>query len=157
MPKFIPRTNAQNKAIHSLLNQFNFDRDSKAEMVFDITNGRTESSGEMSFDEANVMIRRLGGRAFDAPNQFRSRRTENYHKQKAGIQTIPTSTHVDLMRSRAHRRGITPDGLGDLSARVNGGNRHPKTSKEVSRVIEAIKAMDARDKKKSQSEKQEAA
>ncbi len=147
MPKFRPRTKAQNSAIHSLLNKFNFDRDSKAEMVADITDGRTESTREMSFVEANVMITRLGGNAFaNTGEPARPRRTDNYHRQKAGVQQLATSTHIDLMRTRARKRGITEDGLGDLSARVNRGNRTPRTSKEVSRVIEAIKAMNARDR-----------
>lgn len=142
-----PRTAAQNKAIHSLLNKFNFDTDSKAEMVADITGGRTESTKEMFFDEANVMIARLGGSAFSNAGQpaARPRRTENYHRQKTGVEQIATATHIDLMRSRARARGMTEDGLGDLSARVNRGVRQPRTSKEVSRVIEAIKAMAKRD------------
>lgn len=144
MPKFIPRTKAQNSAIHSLLGKYKFDGESKAEFVFDITNGRTESTKEMSFDEANEMIHRLGGRTFT--KQMMSRRTENYHKQKDGIETIATSTHKDHLKKLARERNMSEAGLGDLSARVNKGLRTPRTSKEVNRVIEAIKAMNRRDR-----------
>lgn len=145
MPKLM-KTPAQNKAIFGLAAKVGCSHDDLRELAFDVTKERTDSLKQLTFDEANAMIRRLGGRAFNAPSQFNSKRTEQHYKQKAGIETIATATHVDLMKMLARKRGMSEEGLGDLSARVNKGLKKPRTSKEVSRVIEAIKAMNERDK-----------
>lgn len=139
------RTLAQNNIIHGLLGNFGFDREAKAEMVLDITQGRTESSKEMTFDEANVMIKRLDGRPIFAARK--APRTEQLDRQIAGIKRIASAKHRNLMELKARRRGISPEGLGDLSASVNKGIRNPRTTEEVNRVIEAIKAMDKRGKR----------
>ena len=145
MPKLL-KTSAQNRAIFGLGAKRNWGHEDLRELAFDVTGGRTDSLKALTFDEANGMIRRLGGRAFDQPNQFGSKRTENWRRQKAGIKTIATAKHIDLMTSLARKRGMSEDGLGDLSARVNQGSRKPRTSKEVNRVVEAIKAMNTRDR-----------
>lgn len=141
MAKFIPRTKQQNSVLHKLLGDFSFTADDKAEMVFDITGGRTEHSSEMSVDECNRMIVRLGGKAIS-----NSRRSQQLDRQIAGVKQIATAKHRNLMEMKARNRGISKDGLGDLSAKVNKGVRIPRTSEEVNHVIEALKAMDKRDK-----------
>lgn len=145
MPKK-KRTNLQNKIIHQLVGKWDFTRDDKAEMVFDITNGRTASTKEMYFDEANEMIHRLQGQPVTE-----SRRTVNHRNQKAGVESIATATHRDFMNQLVRGRNITKEGLEKLSARVNSGVKNPRTSKEVNRIIEAIKQMNRRDKTNAQS------
>lgn len=145
--KFIPRTNAQNKALHSLLSKHGFDADSKAEMVYFYTDGRTERSSEMSFDEANRMIHKLGGQPFTATPSIsgKSRRAVNLKNQKAGIKSIVSPTHIDLMnRLWRLRDGRTPEGLKALSQRIIRKDK-PATSTECNKVIEAIKSMNSRD------------
>lgn len=140
------RTSQQNRIIHSLVGKWKFTPDDKAELVFDITNGRTCSTKELTFDEANVMIHRLDGRPVVAqPLAGKSPRTVNYHRQKTGVEQIATPTHKDLMRSLWRKvEGRTDEGLARLSARVNQGLENPRTTKQVNRVIEAIKSMNAR-------------
>lgn len=146
MPKFYPRTLKQNNALHKLLDQRGFAQEDKADMVFDFTKGRTEHSSEMSFDECNAMITHLGGQAFPKSGTT-PRRTTNYRRQQAGIEQIASPTHKDLMRNLWRKKDDrTDEGLESLSARVNKGLRIPRTTKEVNRVIEAIKAMNRRDR-----------
>lgn len=145
--KFIPRTKAQNSALHSLLSKHGFDADSKAEMVYFYTDRRTEHSSEMSFDEANRMIHKLGGQPFTAAPEHngKSRRAVNYQNQKAGVKTIVSPTHIDLMnRLWRLREGRTPEGLIALSQKIIKKDR-PATSTECNKVIEAIKSMNRRD------------
>ena len=145
-PKFRPRTKAQNSIIHSLLGRFGFKSEDKAELVYDITGGRTEHSSEMSFAEAEQMINRLGGNPRRKKESDAAPRTVQARRREAGVETIATATHKDLMNRLARGREMSEQGLGDLSARVNKGTRSPRTSKEVNRVIEAIKNMNRRDK-----------
>lgn len=144
MPRKKMKTLAQNKAIFGLGAKRHCSHEDLQELAYDVTGGRTASIAKLTFDEANGMIVRLGGRAFS--DQPRSRRTENYHRNKAGINAIATSTHIDFMKRLARRRQMNDEGLGDLSAKINSGVRNPRTSKEVNRVIEAIKAMNQRDR-----------
>lgn len=137
------KTLAQNKAIFGLGAKMKCSHEDLQELAYDVTAGRTASIAKLSFEEANGMIVRLGGRAF-SPNPP-SRRTEQYHRQKEGVQAIATATHLDYMRRLARGRNMSDQGLGDLSSKVNKGERSPRTSKEVNRVIEAIKVMNKRD------------
>lgn len=52
--KFV--TPAQIKAIHAILNNLNL-LDMKAQYVFDVTGGRTQSTRELTFEEAKELIR----------------------------------------------------------------------------------------------------
>lgn len=140
MSNFIKRTLRQNNALHDLLNKRGFTGDDKAEMVFDVTGGRTEHSSEMSVEEANVMIERLGG----VPVTM-SRRTIQYRRQKAGVKTIVTPEQTGKIERLLQQRNIDGDGYKSL---CNGMFKHdePHTSKEASAIIEALKAMISRDK-----------
>jgi galactokinase len=146
MPKTAMKTKAQNSAIFGLGARLKCSHEDLRELAFDVTNGRTDQISELTFDEANGMISRLGGRPFVKNPQFDSKRAEQHRKQEAGVETIATGTHKDFMRSLARKRGMDAAGLGDLSAKVNKGLREPRTSKEVNRVVEAIKAMNRRDR-----------
>jgi len=142
---FKPRDLEQNKAIHALLGKHGFDKEAKAEMVVDITGGRTESTAEMSFDEANVMIKRLGGEAIhDTSPAAVKRRTRQYHHQKAGVVNIDiAASKKKLAELWSAVPGRTDAGLSALATRML---KHypPRTTAEYGKVIEAVKAMNAR-------------
>ncbi len=53
------RTLTQNKHLHKLLNQLNIDKETKASMVEQYTNGRTASSSEMNKNECQNLINAL--------------------------------------------------------------------------------------------------
>lgn len=156
MPKQMKNL-AQNKAIFGLGARLKCSHDDLRELAFDVTGGRTDSIKDLTFDEANGMIRRLGGRAFNPPNQFNSRRTENYHKQKAGIKTIVTAEHLqklnDVWFAKPHR---TAEGLEAMCLRTI-KVCPPRTAQECSKVIEGIKAMNSRERRFGAFEKKEVA
>lgn len=140
-----PRTLQQNKIIHSLLNTWGFDSESKREMVLDITKGRTESTKELTFAEANFLIEKLQGTApSNAPGK--STRNIQHKRATAGVPTIVTPTHLDEMR-RLWRsiEGRTDAGLQSLTERIIKKPR-PRTAQECNKVIEAIKSMNKRAK-----------
>lgn len=108
------------------------------DLAFKVTRERTSSLKEISFDDANNMIVALGGTAF--PFLTRSKRTENYRKQVAGVKTIETESHLKLMNELAGK-------LGWDEARLRGFcNRQikkdsPTTTEEGNKVVEGLKAM----------------
>lgn len=53
------RTTTQNNALYKLLGKLGISDDIKKELVFQVTNGRTEKSSEMSYTEASDLIRML--------------------------------------------------------------------------------------------------
>lgn len=137
------KTPAQNRAIFGLGAKRSCTHEDLRDLAFDVTGGRTDALSKLTFDEANGMIERLGGRPFT--RQFNSRRTENYHKQKAGVETIVTTEHLEKLSkvwfAKAHR---TAEGLEALCQRINKTPK-PRTTKECSKVIEAIKSMNKRE------------
>lgn len=137
------KTTAQIKAIFGLGAKMRCSHDDLRELAFDVTDGRTNSLRKLTFAEANGMIRRLGGRVFDQP--FGSRRTENHHKQQAGIKTVVTADHRAKLEKLRLGRGITVDGLTRMCLRMIKAER-PRTAQECNKIIEALKAMNARDK-----------
>ena len=140
MPK--PRTLAQNRVIHSLLNSKGIDADLKAEMVTRITKGRTSHTSAMHFGEANQLITELGGDAIDA-----SRRTQQLHRQKAGVVQMMTAEQRTLLEGLACKRwgAEWAHPCAALCRRMLKGKAFPRTTTEGNKIIEAIKAMNARD------------
>lgn len=140
MPK--PRTLAQNRVIHSLLGSKAIDAELKAEMVTRITKGRTSHTSEMYFHEANTLITELGGTALDA-----SLRTQQHHRQKAGVVQLITIEQYDLLRDLAGKRWGVGTWFQPLQALCRRMLRKdaPRTTVEANKIIEAIKAMNARD------------
>lgn len=125
------------------------------EWIYDLTNGKSESSSELNFDQKNFVIEKLGGRPFSKPAQ--SRRTENHRKQKAGIETLVTSTYLDAMRNRWREiDGRTDEGLEALCLRTIKVSK-PRTMNECKKMVEAIKSMNKRAKLAQSQAKQEAA
>lgn len=137
-----PKTLQQNRAIFGLGQKRGCAHEDLRELAFDVTNGRTDSIKELNFDEANGMILRLGGRVFTP--QFGSKRTEQHHRQRAGISQIATAKHLKLMKDLAAKRNMTEDGLERLCRRML-DKPAPRTTSDTNKIIEAIKAMNKRD------------
>lgn len=133
----------QHSAMWGLVKQNMTDEEFRV-WIFELTNGESESSSDLTFEMKNYIIKKLGGNPFTLPKNNTSRRTENYRKQKAGVETLATSTHLDLMRTLWRKgEGRTDEGLESLSLRIIKAKK-PRTSKECSKVIEAIKSMNRR-------------
>lgn len=58
---FKPATNEQKKFIHQLKRSLRMDDDTYRDMIYTMTDGRTNSSAEISIDEACSIIRKLKG------------------------------------------------------------------------------------------------
>lgn len=112
------------------------------ELAFVVTRERTSSLSDLTFDEANDVIVRLGGTAFAKYGQ--SKRTENYRKQQAGIKSIETENHLNFIDELARLRNMSPEGLEKMGTRML---KHwpPRTTSEGNKIVEALKAMNARD------------
>lgn len=137
------KTPAQNKAIFGLGAKMKCAHEDLRELAFDVTRGRTDSIKQLTFDEANGVIKRLGGRPFT--KEFKPRRTEQYHRQEAGVKKLVTAAHLDHLTILARECGMTQEGLESLCKRMIKVKK-PRTSSECNKVIEAIKAMNARDR-----------
>ncbi|MBX7170175.1 MAG: hypothetical protein K1X72_04405 [Pyrinomonadaceae bacterium] len=132
----------------------NMTEDQFRDWIFTLTNGESESSAALTFEMKNHVITQLGGTAFTRPSK--SRRTMQHERQKNGVETLVTPTMMDLMRSRWRMvEGRTDEGLEQLSLNIIKVKK-PRTTKECSKVIEAIKSMNSREISK-QKAKQEAA
>lgn len=113
-----------------------------SELASDVTRGRTASLAALSFDEANAMITRLGGDPFT--ERGTSRRTINYRKQKAGIETIVTDAHLKKIDELASMRGWSTETLQKFCRRVIKKDS-PTTAHEANKITEGIKAMNRRE------------
>jgi hypothetical protein len=144
MPKFQPRTIKQNNAIFGLAAKHGIDHESLRDIAAEISEGRVDRMGQISFDEANKIIHRLGGEPFRTGP---ARRTVNYQRQQAGVAQIAQPIHLEKMSNLARARCMTLEGLERLGRRMI---KHwpPRTTSETNKIIEAIKAMDARDAQK---------
>ena len=149
MPRFNPKTTKQNAAIFGLGSKRGLAHDDLRDLCSDVTKGRTDQISKISFEEANEMIHQLGGRPF--PAFAGSRRTQNYHRQKAGIESIVTKQHLAKMEKEWFAKPTrTAVGLREFCNRMlkdaNGNPLDkPRTTKECNKVIEGIKAMNRRD------------
>ena len=144
MSHFQPKTNAQIGRIFGLAKKrgIELDDDTKASFAVTASGGRTDRLSQLSFDEANVVITNLGG---DAYTTGTPRRTENYRRQQSGVQQIAQPAHLNLMRELAEGRGISEEGLKNLCRRMLKGKEAPRTTAETNKIVEALKAMNARD------------
>ncbi|MCC6328962.1 MAG: hypothetical protein IT174_10630 [Acidobacteria bacterium] len=111
-----------------------------------VSGGLVERLSCLSFDQANAIIHRLGGEPLNPPgSRLTSRRTVNYRRQKGGVPQIATAAQMKFLNDLAAGRGITDAGLKNLCTRMIKKPR-PRTSAEANKIIEAIKAMNARDR-----------
>lgn len=145
MQKFQPKTKEQMGRIFGLARKLDLEFDSddvRRGYAIGVSGGRVDKLSLLSFDEANELIRNLGGDPF---SHGTPRRTVNYHRQQAGVQQIAQGSQLELMRSLASGRGITDEGLANLCRRMLKGKASPRTTAETNKIIEALKAMNARD------------
>lgn len=106
------------------------------------TTRRTQQLSELNFDEANDMIKALGGVPFQLFT--RSKRTENYRKQVAGVKTIETDAQLKLIDELAAMRGWSAESLAKFCQRVIKKDS-PTTTDEGNKITEGLKAMNRRD------------
>ena len=139
-----PNTYKQLKAIFALAKSRDFGDEDLRSLAADVSAGRVERLSLLSFDEANRMIVHLGGEAMFSSRT--PRRTINFHRQQAGVKQIAQASHLDLMYTLAANRGMTITGLASLAERII---KHfpPRTTADTNKVIEGLKAMNARDRK----------
>ena len=62
--------------------------------------------------------------------------------------SIETTAHLGFIDELARLRGITPEGLSNLARRMN-VPWPPRTTEDGNKIVEALKAMIARDERKS--------
>lgn len=111
---------------------------------------------QLTFDAANKLIKRLGGEPLTPPADI-PRRTLNYRKQRDGVVTLASPGALQLMEHLATARGMSREGLERLCFRMLRTKR-PRTARGCSAVIEALKAMNRRDRlKAAEAEPKEAA
>lgn len=148
MSSFTPKTTEQLRAIFGLGKNLGCEKSDLEELAADITGGRVERLSLLSFDEANAMISRLGGEPFNPSSSSPvPRRTANYRKQRDGIVTMATPKALALMDDLAAKRNMSPEGLERMCMRMFKSKR-PRTATACNAVIEALKSMNARDKKR---------
>lgn len=132
------KTLAQTRAIFGLAKRRGLNDDELRGVVEEVTGQRSISA--LSRQHADDCIARLGGQPLTP------RRTVQHHRRKAGVKQLSTASpsHLDLMRSLAARRGMSEEGLSALATRIV---KHfpPRTTAETNKVVEALKAMNARD------------
>lgn len=145
MQIFQPKTKEQIGRIFGLAKKrgIELDGDTKAGFAVTASAGRTDRFSLLSFDEANVIIKNLGGDPYTIQPP---RRTVNYHRQQAGVQQIAQAAHLNLMRDLAAGRGISDEGLKNLCRRMLKGKDAPRTTADTNKIVEALKAMNARDR-----------
>lgn len=150
-----PKTTEQLRAIFGLGRPLGMEKSDLEELAAAVTHGRSSRLSQLTFDEANAMIHRLGGDPAPA-NGATPRRTVNHRKQQAGIKTIASARHVKLIRDLARGRRMTENGIASLAKRMR-LPWPPHTTDQGNKLVEALKAMNARDANSISLAKQEAA
>lgn len=140
----VPKTTEQLRAIFGLGRSLGMAKEDLEELAFDLTGGRTARLSQITFDEANAIVVRLNGDPFPAPGHV-ARRTMAYRDQKAGIKRIESARHLRLISDLAAKRGMSEAALAGLCKRII-KRTHPVTTAQGNKVIEALKAMLAREK-----------
>lgn len=133
--KFKTLAERQHAAMWSLVKNNMTDEDFR-EMIFDMTNGKSESSSALSFDQKNEVISKLGGTPFT-----KSLRDINRQRAKTGVENIDTRLQEkllnDLWFAFPYR---TPGGLEKICLSTI-KRAKPLTTKDFNKVIEAVKDM----------------
>lgn len=138
-----PKTTDQLRAIFGLGKNLGFDKEGLEDLAAEMTDGKVERLSLLSFDQANAMIKHLGGDPFPASGGVPVR-TANHRRQKAGVRQIETGKHLKLIKDLAKGRNMSDEGLQKLCLRMIKKPR-PTTTKEGNSIVEALKAMNARD------------
>jgi hypothetical protein len=143
MPKFQPKTKAQIKAMFGLGRPLGCGKPDLEALAIDVSGGRVERLSQLSFSEANAIISRLGGNPFSGNGA--PRRTTNYQRQQAGVSQIAQPAQLQLLRDLAAGRNWSDETLEKFCLRVIKYPR-PRTTDETNKIIEALKAMNKRDR-----------
>lgn len=142
MPKY--RTKFQNSKLHGIAGKLGLTKDDLHEHAYALTDGRTEHTSDLTIKECDQLINYLENLLPAAKTAQPSRRTIQHHRQKAAVKTLATPTHIDFLNNLARQRGMTKEGLQRLCLRMIKLEK-PRTSNDCNKIIEAIKAMNARD------------
>ncbi len=138
-----PKTTDQLRAIFGLGKGLGMDKGDLEILAYSLTDHQIERLSLLSFDQANAMIVHLGGEAFPGQGHVAAR-TANYRKQKAGVKSIETGRHLKLIRDLAAKRNMSEAGLASLCMRII-KKKAPVTTAQGNKIVEALKAMNARD------------
>lgn len=137
--KFKTQAERQHAAMWSLVRSKMSDEDFR-ELIFDLTNGKSESSSALNFDQKNYVIEKLGGTPF-----VRSRRDVNRQRAKTGVKNIDTGLQEKLLNDLwfkfPHR---TANGFESMCLRQIKREK-PVTTHQFNTMIETVKAMNARE------------
>lgn len=141
-----------------LANKAGLTHEDLKDWAAEVSNGRTDRTSKLYTNECQMIIDRLN----KVVNPQTPQRTINWRKQQNGVKTIATATHIDYLRMLARARGMTEDGLKSLCKKMlrdAAGNPldFPRTAQECNKVIEAIKAMNRRDKQNAKNQTKEVA
>lgn len=135
------KTKGQLRAIFGLGRKRGLNKEDLEEIACDVTQGRIVRLSALNFNDANAVIEHLGGDGFA---RFVPRRTQNYRKQIAGVVTLVSPAALEKMDDLAAIRGISKEGLERMCLRMIKRER-PITALKCAKIIEALKAMIARD------------
>lgn len=141
MPKL--RTKIQNSKMFGLAAKCGVSHDDLREYAAEVSGGRTEHTSELYVGEADFIIERL--ETVVSPKKQWSPRTIQYQRQKAGVKTIVSPEQKGKIEKLLRQRHIDADGYKSLCLRML-NHAEPHTTKEASAIIEALKAMNARDR-----------
>jgi len=137
-----PKTTDQLRAIFGLGKNLGMDADDLRALAGEQTNGQVVSLKALSFDQANAMIEHLGGEAFPGTGHVAAR-TVRHHRQKANVKTMVTQRQIRMIDDLAAKRNMSEAGKASLCMRIIKKPK-PSTSAQASKVIEALKNMNAR-------------
>ncbi len=146
MPNNNPKTTDQLRAIFGLGKGLGMEKSDLEELAAAKTGGKVERLSLLSFDQANEMIKHLGGDPFPGAGHVAAR-TANYRKQKAGVKTVESTKHLRLINDLAAKRNMSAAGLASLCMRII-KKPAPLTTAQGNKIVEALKAMNARDARK---------
>jgi hypothetical protein len=122
---------SQVRAIFALAKERGLDHDA----LRDLAGG---SIRELSYTEAQRVIQRLKG------HSFVPLRTLQYRRKKAGVRQMVQASQLKLIAELASQRWSSPEPLKKLCLNVCKREK-PLTTDEANKVIEALKAMNARE------------
>lgn len=138
------RTPKQNAIIHKLKNSNGISDENYRALIARLSEGRTETSAELTRDEADALISELGG----TPPP-RTRRRGKGSRQRSNVEKLMSPPQWALLQHLAEERwgaASAPMGLHNfLSGQIGKGKPH--TSREASRMIQALRGMNAREDK----------
>lgn len=132
------KTTNQVRAIHAEARKHGLDHDTLHDLIESVTK-RTRSIAALTHKEALAVIRQLKGKGF-VPL-----RTLQYRRQQAGVQQLVQPTQLTLIAELASQRGWSAEALQSFCQRQCKRTR-PRTTTDANKVIEALKAMNQRDK-----------